>query len=125
MARRAPAYTGRSHPQMGPEQDMRNPTDAVLDATPVNARQLAIVAVILLALVIDGLDIQLLALAAPLIFIDWGIDRASFGPAMSAALIGMSVGATLGGWLGDRFGRKSVLVVATFGFGAATVAASL
>ncbi len=44
---------------------------------------------------------------------------------MSAALLGMSVGSGVGGWLGDRIGRKSVLVAATLSFAIATALASV
>lgn len=79
----------------------------------------------MIALIIDGLDIQLLALVSPLILDQWGIDKASFGPALSAALIGMALGASIGGHLGDRFGRKLILVTSIFVFGTATALASL
>ncbi len=75
-------------------------------------------------LVFDGLDIQALGLVAPLIFEDWGIDRSSFGPAMAAALFGMAIGAYVGGTLGDRVGRRNMLIVAALVFGLATVASA-
>ncbi len=51
----------------------------------------------------------------------WGVDKASFGPAMSAALFGMALGAGIGGWLGDRVGRKTIHVGATLLFGLCTL----
>ena len=102
-----------------------SPIDAILNANPVRPRQLVIVAVVLLTLIIDGLDTQLLSLAAPLILSEWSLPRAQFGTAMAAALVGMSVGASAGGWLGDRLGRKIVLIFSALLFGAATVAASV
>lgn len=96
-----------------------------LDSRPLNGRQVLIIAVIASALVIDGLDVQLLSLVAPLILEDWGIARQDFGAAMSAALLGSSFGSLVGGGLGDRFGRKSVFVAATLAFGVATVLAGL
>lgn len=85
---------------------------------------LATLALVMAALVIDGLDYQLLALVAPVILGEWGIDRGSFGTAMAAALFGMALGAAGGGWLGDRIGRLRALVLAVVLFGCATVAAS-
>ena len=41
--------------------------------------------VCMLVLVGDGIDLQLLGLVAPVIIEDWGVDRGSFGWAMSAA----------------------------------------
>lgn len=104
---------------------MRAGIAAILDERAIRPFQLLIVALVMLALVIDGLDIQLLSLVAPVILKDWGVDRAAFGPAMAAALIGMAAGASGGGWLGDRYGRKTILVAATFLFGIGTMAASL
>ncbi len=87
--------------------------------------QVLLVALVLLALIIDGVDIQLLSLVAPVILKEWAITKAAFGPAMGAALIGMSIGAGLGGWTGDRYGRKSTLTASIVLFGAATIGASL
>jgi MFS transporter, AAHS family, 4-hydroxybenzoate transporter len=83
-----------------------------------------IVAVIMLALLVDGLDLQLLALVAPVILSEWDVSRAAFGPAMSAALLGIALGTSVGGWLGDRFGRKRLLLWSVLWFGATTIAAS-
>jgi AAHS family 4-hydroxybenzoate transporter-like MFS transporter len=85
---------------------------------------ISIVGVIMLALLVDGLDLQLLSLVAPVVLDEWKISRLTFGPAMSAALIGVAAGASVGGWLGDRFGRKQVLLWSVVWFGAATVATS-
>jgi AAHS family 4-hydroxybenzoate transporter-like MFS transporter len=98
--------------------------DRILDERRINGRQLTIVSVVYSALVIDGIDVQLLALVAPLVLQDWGIGRGDFGPAMSAALLGSSFGSSIGGGLGDRFGRKNVLVAATLLFGVCTVLAA-
>ena len=95
------------------------------EQAPIGARQWAVLALVLAALVVDGIDTQLLALVAPLIMGEWGIDKASFGPAMSAALLGMALGAGGGGWLGDRFGRKTVLIGATLLFGLCTFGVGL
>jgi AAHS family 4-hydroxybenzoate transporter-like MFS transporter len=91
---------------------------------PSQAFLLATLALVMAALVIDGLDYQLLALVAPVILAEWGIDRGSFGMAMAAALFGMAIGAAAGGWLGDRIGRLRALVISVVLFGLATVAAS-
>ena len=96
----------------------------IVDTHPMRSLQILLILLVLLALVIDGVDIQLLSLVAPVILKEWAVTKASFGPAMGAALIGMSIGAGLGGWTGDRYGRKSTLTAAVFLFGVATVGAS-
>jgi MFS transporter, AAHS family, 4-hydroxybenzoate transporter len=83
-----------------------------------------IVGVVMLALLVDGLDLQLLALVAPVVISEWDVTRTAFGPAMSAALLGIAVGTSVGGWMGDRFGRKQILLWSVLWFGLATIAAS-
>ncbi len=61
---------------------------------------------------------------APALSQEWGIDRASLGPVMSAALIGMVFGALGSGPLADRFGRKGVLVGAVLVFGGFSLASA-
>jgi AAHS family 4-hydroxybenzoate transporter-like MFS transporter len=97
---------------------------AALETRPVRGYQLAVVALVATALVVDGLDYQVLALVAPLILSEWGIARSDFGFAMAAALFGMAFGAAAGGWIGDRVGRRKALVAAVVLFGIATMAAS-
>jgi len=89
------------------------------------AAVIVILALGVLALVLDGLDSQLLAFVTPIILKEWQVDRVAFAPALAAALIGMSFGSGLGGMLGDRFGRRPVLIASTICFGIGTIAISL
>jgi len=92
---------------------------------PMRAFQWITVAVCMLALVSDGIDLQLLGIVTPLVLADFGIDRGTFGIAMGAALVGFGFGAWGGGWLGDAVGRRFALALAALLFSLATVAASL
>lgn len=94
---------------------------AALDRKAVGPRQLLIVGLVLAALIIDGLDVQILALVSPIIIAEWSVTRTVFGPALAAALAGMAVGSFLGGWLGDRLGRRAVLVASVVFFGIVTL----
>ena len=102
---------------------MKASIDDVMERNPLRAFQIFTVAAVVVVLLIDGLDIQLLSLMAPTIITDWGVNRADFGPALAAALLGMSVGSGVGGWIGDRAGRLKTLVCSTLLFGAATALA--
>ncbi len=95
-----------------------------LNSRTVTTFQYILIAVALMALTLDGLDIQLVALLSPAILTDWGVSKSSFGPAMAAALVGMIFGSSIGGWLGDRYGRKLTLIAATICFGSATILVS-
>ena len=91
---------------------------------PLRAFQWATLAVCLLVLVCDGIDMQLLGIVAPKVIHDFGVTRGTFGIAMSAALVGFGLGSWAGGWLGDKVGRRYALAVAALVFALATVAAS-
>jgi AAHS family 4-hydroxybenzoate transporter-like MFS transporter len=78
----------------------------------------------MLVLVCDGMDAQLLGIVAPKVIEEFGVDRGTFGWAMSAALVGFGIGSWGGGWLGDAVGRRWSLALATVVFSLATVGAS-
>lgn len=88
-----------------------------INAQPLSAYQWRVVLLCFLIVFLDGLDTAAMGFIAPALTQEWGIDRASLGPVMSAALIGMVFGALGSGPLADRFGRKPVLVGAVFLFG--------
>ena len=90
---------------------------AFINAQPLSSYQWRVVILCFLIVFLDGLDTAAMGFIAPALSVDWGIPRASLGPVMSAALIGMVFGALGSGPLADRFGRKVVLVAAVFLFG--------
>ena len=103
---------------------MQSPFSAAIADRPLRAFQWLVIGAALTVLVIEGIDLQSLPILTPLILEEWGIDRALFGPALAAALFGMAFGSSLGGWLGDRWGRLKALYLATLIFGASTIAAA-
>jgi MFS transporter, AAHS family, 4-hydroxybenzoate transporter len=111
-------------PAQEKDGDLNMSIQLLIQHRPTVWRQYVMLAVLLLALIIDGLDLQLLSLVSPLLISEWGVSKAALGPAMSAAVFGMSVGAFFGGWLGDRLGRRRVLMAAMLLFGVATAVAS-
>jgi AAHS family cis,cis-muconate transporter-like MFS transporter len=71
-------------------------------------RMLVAIAVFV-ALVVDGMDLQMLALALPSISSDFKLDTVSAGALGTYTLAGMGVGGLLSGWLADRVGRVRVV----------------
>jgi len=63
-----------------------------------------------MVILVDGLDTGMLAQAVPVIVKQWGLHRSDFGPTLSLALAGTAVGSGIGGSLGDRIGRRPVLI---------------
>jgi len=103
---------------------MQSPFSAAIADKPMRLFQWVVIGAALIVLVIEGIDLQSLPLLAPEILDEWGIDRAEFGLALTAALAGMAIGSFFGGWLGDKWGRLKALYLATLIFGASTLAAA-
>jgi AAHS family 4-hydroxybenzoate transporter-like MFS transporter len=103
---------------------MQSPFSAAIADKPLRPFQWLVIGAALLVLVIEGIDLQSLPIVTPLILEEWALDRALFGPALAAALFGMAFGSSLGGWLGDRWGRLKALYLASLIFGASTIAAA-
>ncbi|OJY63047.1 MAG: hypothetical protein BGP16_04170 [Sphingobium sp. 66-54] len=80
---------------------------------------------ILISLIVEGFDLQAANFAAPSIVEDFGIDRAEIGPLLSASLIGVLIGALTIGPLGDRFGRRTILIACCVAYGTLSLIAAL
>ena len=93
-------------------------------AAPTPARSLQARAIILCAIVafLDGFDTQALGPAAKPIATALGFPVGDLGPVFSASQIGFLVGALTFGALGDRLGRKRVLIGAVALFGLCSLA---
>jgi len=87
--------------------------------------QWLVIGLLLLALVSEGYDLQAASFAAPSILVDLGITQAEIGPMLSASLAGVLIGAIAIGPLGDRLGRKRLIVSGCFAYGVFTLLAAL
>lgn len=96
----------------------------VLSRQPLRVFSVVTFIICAIVLVADGMDAQLLGIVAPLVIDEYGIDRGTFGFAMSAALVGFGLGSWSGGWLGDTVGRRWSLALAAAVFSLGTIAAS-
>ena len=97
----------------------------VIDRGRMTPVQMLVAALCATALFVDGYDIQVMALAVPTLAKTWSLPPSSFGLALSAVVIGISAGSGLIGPLGDRFGRKSLLLFAMISIGLATAGSAL
>jgi AAHS family cis,cis-muconate transporter-like MFS transporter len=72
------------------------------------------------ALAVDGMDLQMLALALPGISRELQLSAVSAGALSTYTLLGMGIGGLLSGWLADRVGRVRVVWGAVLVFSAFT-----
>src|SRR5213595_3625303 len=71
---------------------------------------------VFVALVVDGMDLQMLALALPSISKDLHVSTLMAGALSTFTLVGMGIGGVLAGWLSDRVGRVRIVWWAVFVF---------
>jgi MFS transporter, AAHS family, 4-hydroxybenzoate transporter len=84
----------------------------LLDERSISPLQVVVAVLSACIMLVDGYDIQVMALAVPTVAREWSIAPADFGVALSAVLLGMSIGAALIAPLGDRAGRRTLLIAA-------------
>lgn len=97
--------------------------DALIDTPRLSGLQLQLFAVCAFVLFCEGYDLQALALAVPDISTEFGIAASDFSIALSASLFGMAIGGAGFAPLGDRVGRKPMLILAMIFTGGSTLAA--
>lgn len=66
---------------------------------------------------IEGIDLQSAGVAAAGVSAQFGLDKSALGLFFSAAILGLLPGGIIGGRLGDRIGRKKVLIMSVALFG--------
>ena len=81
---------------------------------------LLVIVGVFVALMVDGMDLQMLALALPSISKDLQLSPVRAGALSTYTLVGMGIGGVLAGWLADRIGRVRVVWWAVLIFSAFT-----
>ncbi|MBB5415233.1 MFS transporter [Paraburkholderia atlantica] len=95
-----------------------------LDDRPLSLFQVRVVLLGLLVLMLDGMDTTAVGFIAPALVADWKIARVALSPVFMSGLFGLAVGALTAGPIGDRLGRKAVVVSSVFLFGFFSLASS-
>src|SRR3954470_9656150 len=94
----------------------------VLDEGRWTGYQKLLIAGTALTIILDGVDNQLLPNAQREIAAEWHIQTSGLANALAAGPFGMMIGGVLGGWLGDKIGRRAALLGSAFIFGVLTIA---
>jgi MFS transporter, AAHS family, 4-hydroxybenzoate transporter len=78
-----------------------------------------------LMIFLDGFDLTAISFAVPRIVSVMGLDRVATAPILSAGLLGLTVGALLFGFIGDRWGVKRTFIFCGTLFGMFSFATAL
>ena len=95
-----------------------------LDDYGLGSFQIKLIVWSVLLAMIDGYDIGAIAFAAPHLIAEWHIQPKALGLVLSASNIGVLFGSQIFGWVGDRYGRKTALILSNLLFGVLTYAAA-
>jgi AAHS family 4-hydroxybenzoate transporter-like MFS transporter len=97
----------------------------LVDHGPWSSYQKLLVLATALAIILDGLDNQLLGAAVPALMREWDLPRAAFAPVLTSGMAGMMIGGAIGGLVGDRLGRRVALLASVVSFGVLTILVSV
>ena len=97
---------------------------ALIEDRKVGVGQWMLLLLCLLVITFDGFNAQIMGYVAPALVQQWHMTRSALGPVISAGLFGLMIGALVLGTLGDRIGRKSILLLSTATFGVFSLATS-
>ena len=92
-----------------------------IDKAPISVTQYIVFAIAFMLNVVDGFDVVAMSVAMPSLTADWGISATEKGYILSAALIGMTLGAMFLAPFADKIGRRNILLIATVMIGVSMV----
>ena len=81
-----------------------------LNQSPMSRTQIIGVVLTMILSALDGYDVLAISFAAPGLSADWNISKAELGLALSSGLVGMAAGSFVLAPLGDRFGRRAIVL---------------
>lgn len=74
---------------------------------------------------LDAMDVGLISFVIVVLADQWDLTTGERSWIVTVGFIGMAIGATVGGWLADRFGRRAVFATTLLVYGLATGASAL
>lgn len=96
-----------------------------LDRLPFTRKHGKLLGVSGIGWALDAMDVGLISFVIAALGVHWGISKGDGSLIASAGFAGMAIGASLGGLLADRIGRRSVFALTLLIYGLATGASAL
>lgn len=97
----------------------------LINQSELSRWQKRLIALCFIVVALDGMDIALMGFIAPTLKAAWNVTNHQLGVVISAALVGLALGAMLAGPLADRYGRRMMIILSVFFFGLWTLATAL
>jgi AAHS family 4-hydroxybenzoate transporter-like MFS transporter len=92
-----------------------------VDGQRIGSFHIALLVWSFLTMFADGFDLNSIGFAAPDLARLYGVARSEMAPVLSANLYGIFLGAPILGWLGDRYGRRPIIIIGTLLYGVVTL----
>ena len=99
-------------------------TERALENQRIGALQIGVVAICVLIQMCDGYDVGSIGWAVPSLTHAWNLPPSAFSLAFLWSNLGVMAGALASGPIGDRFGRKPLLLASVAIFGVASLASA-
>ncbi|QNE90367.1 MFS transporter [Corynebacterium incognita] len=96
-----------------------------LDRIPVTRKHKRLVLGSGIGWALDAMDVGLISFIMAALAVHWELDKTQTSWLASAGFVGMAIGATLGGLLADKIGRRQVFALTLLVYGLATGASAL
>jgi MFS transporter, AAHS family, 4-hydroxybenzoate transporter len=93
----------------------------IVDRSRIGTLQIGLFVLCALCLIMDGFDVQAVGYTAPAIIQEWAIPQSALGPVFGAGNFGVLVGSLVFTMLGDKLGRRPILIGATLFFSVMTL----
>lgn len=80
--------------------------------SPMTRFQVVTIGIALALIILDGIDVAVMAYAAPVLSREWGIEQVTLGLLLSGGLFGMAAGSIFLTPLADKIGRRALTIIA-------------
>src|SRR5436190_18020838 len=100
-------------------------TETALENQRIGPLQIRVAAICTLVQLCDGYDVNSIGVSVPSLTHAWSLPGPAFTAAFLWSSIGILVGALSAGPIGDRFGRKPLLIASLLIFGLASLASAV